>query len=373
MPEYDVLVVGLGAMGSAAAWQLARRGLRVLGVDRFVPPHSLGSSHGRSRMIREAYFEHPLYVPLVQRAYQAWAALEAASGSRLLTITGGLMIGLPNGGLVAGARQSALGHGLPFEELSGNETRQRFPAFQLAPGEVALREPRAGVLDPEACITVALNQAGGLGAELHYGETVRGWEPTGRGVRVETDRGNYGATRLVLAAGAWMAGSLPKITQGLTVERQVMFWLSPAAHPEHFTPTGFPVFIWEWTAGRYLYGFPDFGTGVKVARHHEGEAAAPDDGRRPVDAGEEAEFRRLLAERLPDANGRLLETAVCLYTNAPDGHFVLDFHPECPEVIVASPCSGHGFKFASAIGGIVADLVLEGSTSFDLTPFRIRR
>jgi sarcosine oxidase len=372
MPRPDVIVVGLGAMGSAAADQLSRRGLRVLGLDRFHPPHTNGSSHGLSRIIREAYYEHPLYVPLVQRAYQAWADLEQRSGRQLLTITGGLMIGQPEGTLVAGARRSALDHALPYEELSGKQIRQRFPAFHPATGEVGLLEPRAGVLRPEECIRAALDQARLGGAEFQFGETVTGWEVNGGVASVHSERGRYQADHLVLAAGSWMAGPLAKIQLRLAVERQVLFWFEPIRRGG-LGPGEVPIFIWEWSPERFIYGFPDLGDGVKVARHHEGEPANPDQPRRAADPTEERELRALLAERLPEANGRLLQSAVCLYTNSSDGHFTLGPHPEFPEVLLVSPCSGHGFKFASAIGEIVADMVAGGTAAFDLSPFQVGR
>ncbi|HUL69565.1 MAG TPA: N-methyl-L-tryptophan oxidase [Gemmatimonadales bacterium] len=372
MKRPDVIVVGLGAMGSAAAYQLTRRGLKVLGLDRDHPPHTNGSSHGLSRIIREAYYEHPLYVPLVQRAYQAWAKLEERSGRRLLTVTGGLMIGRPDGTLVAGARRSAVDHALPYEELSAKQIRQRFPGFHLATDEVGLLEPRAGVLNPEECIRASLEQARLGGAELRLGETVSGWDVKDGFATVTTEGDTYQAKHLVLAAGSWMAGALPKTRLGLSVERQVLFWFAPT-RAGGLGPGELPIFIWEWAPDRFIYGFPDLGDGVKVARHHEGEPADPDRPRRAMDALEEAGVRKVLSGRLPEANGPLLQSAVCLYTNSPDGHFTLGPHPEFPQVFLVSPCSGHGFKFASVIGEIVADLVTEGGTTFDLSPFRVGR
>ena len=372
MERPDVIVVGLGAMGSAAAYQLTRRGQKVLGLDRFHPPHTNGSSHGLSRIIREAYFEHPLYVPLVQRAYQAWAELEQRSGRRLLTVTGGLMIGRPDGTLVAGARRSAVDHALPYEELSAKQIRQRFPAFHLATDEVGLLEPRAGVLNPEECIRASLEQARLGGAELRFGETVTGWGVKDGVASARTERDTYHARHLILAAGSWMAGPLPKTGLGLAVERQVLFWFA-STRAGGLGPGEFPIFIWEWAPDRFIYGFPDLGDGVKVARHHEGEPADPDRPRRAMDASEEEGVRKVLSGRLPEANGPLLQSAVCLYTNSPDGHFTLGPHPEFPQVFLVSPCSGHGFKFASVIGEIVADLVTSGTTTFDLSPFRVGR
>ena len=323
--RHDVIVAGLGAMGSAAACALARRGHRVLGLDRFAPPHREGSSSGRTRIIREAYFEHPAYVPIVERAYEAWAALERDSGRTLLRETGGLMIGPPD-----------------------------------------------GVLFPEDCVAAHLEVAARAGAELRTGEPVESWEPDGEGVLVRTPRGTHRAARLVLAPGAWLARLVPELALPLVVRRQLLFWFS-THEPAEFAPGRFPVFIWEHEAGRFFYGFPEFGDGVKVARHGEGRIVEPDDVRRDV-AGHEADDLRLqLARHLPAACGALRESAVCLYTCTPDGHFIMDAHPAHPQVTIASVCSGHGFKFASAIGEILADLATGERPRFDLSMFRLGR
>jgi len=369
----DAVVVGLGAMGSAALAELAARGRRVLGLDRFAPPHGFGSSHGRSRIIREAYFEDPRYVPLVQRAYQRWADLERESDSSLMLRTGGLMIGPPEGALVAGALRSAEAHALPHQRLSAAEARAAYPALSVPEGAVAVREPRAGVLFPEACIAAQLERARRHGAEIRCDEPAIAWAAEGDGVEVRTARGRYHASSLVLCAGAWLARLVPELGLPLAVTRQALFWFEPAAHPERFAPERFPIFIWEDEPGRFLYGFPDLGDGIKIARHQEGEAADPDRVRRDVAAGEIEAIRAALSRCIPDAVGRLRETAVCLYTNTPDQHFVVDLHPEHPQVVIASPCSGHGFKFASALGEVLADLATGGAPEFDLGLFRLRR
>ncbi len=371
--SYDVIVLGLGAMGSATTSELAKRGHRVLGLEQFQSPHAFGSSHGKSRVIREAYFEHPLYVPLVQRAYEGWANLEEAAGKDLLQITGGVMVGMPESALVAGARRSAVTHGLPFEDLTAPDLRRRFPALAPAEAMVGLFEPRAGILNPERCIESLLDQARRGGAELRFAERVLEWNATIDGVTVKTSAGEYQAGRLVLAAGPWIGGLLGGLGLRFQVERQVMFWFHPAAHPELFSPDRLPVFIWEWRPDSFFYGMPELGDGVKIACHHEGETTTAELVRREVDAKEVAAMRQLVARHLPHANGALADRKVCLYTNAPDGHFVLDLHPEFPQVVIASPCSGHGFKFAPAIGEIVADLVIEGRSRFDVSPFSVRR
>lgn len=367
--EYDVAVAGLGAMGSMAALELARRGRRVVGFDRNHPPHSLGSSHGKSRIIREAYFEHPQYVPIVRRAYELWAGLERASGRRLLIPTGGLMIGPPDGVVVSGARRSAETHGLPFEVFTPEQARRRWPMFALRRGEVALHEPRAGVLLPEAAVEAALELAAAAGAELRFDEPVEGWE-AGAAVSLSTVRGETRAGRLILAAGAWMATGLPQLELPLSVARQPLFWFDAEGE---LGPDSMPVFIWEWEPGRCIYGFPDLGDGVKVAIHHGGRTTDPDGVARRVEKGEADELLDVLEDCAPALAGPVADSAVCLYTNTPDGDFILDAHPADARVLIASPCSGHGFKFAPAIGEIMADLAESRSPRFDLTPFRLSR
>ncbi|NOT09530.1 MAG: N-methyl-L-tryptophan oxidase [Gemmatimonadales bacterium] len=359
-------------MGSMAALELARRGQRVIGFDRFHPPHPFGSSHGKSRIIREAYFEHPQYVPLVRRAYERWNALEQDSGETLLVPTGGLMIGPPDGTLVSGARQSAIVHQLPYEELPAPEVRRRFPVFQLEAHEVGLLEPRAGVLFPEAAIGAALRLARGAGAELHFGERAIEWLG-GSSILVRTERGDYHADQVVVAAGAWMGTGIARASLALQVARQPLHWFSPVGDPAPTAPRRMPVFIWEWEPGGMFYGFPDFGDGVKVAIHHQGEPAHPDTVNRVVMAEEVERLREVMKARTPALNGELRDSSVCLYTNTPDEDFLVDRSPADPRVILASPCSGHGFKFAPAIGEILADLVQGRPPRFDLSPFRIDR
>ncbi len=365
-----VAVAGLGAMGSHVALELSRRGHRVLGFDRFRPPHVQGSSHGKTRIIREAYFEHPQYVPLVQRAYQRWHELERLSSISLYRSTGGLMIGRPDGTLVAGARRSAEEHGLPFEIFSPDEVRSRFPPLNPGADEVGLFEPRAGVLFPERAIELVLELAGNAGAVLHYEEPVEGWTG-GTALRIRTARQDLTVDRLILTAGPWMTSSLPGIALPLTLTRQPLCWF--AVPPLlRGAASRLPVFIWEWEPGRMWYGFPDLGDGLKAAIHHEGEPLLPDLPRRPVGPEETEQLRRILAARLPGL-GPVRETAVCVYTNTASGDFLIDRHPEDPRVLLASPCSGHGFKFAPVIGEVLADLVEERAPRFDLSPFRLDR
>lgn len=364
----EIAVVGLGAAGSAILEALARRGASVAGFDRFHPPHPFGSTHGRSRVIREAYYESPVYVPLVQRAYTEWARLEAEGGRRLLTQTGGIMIGAPASELVAGARRSAEAHGLPHEVIDAPEIRRRYPVFAVGAGDVGVVEPRAGFLDPEGCVAACLGLATRAGARLRLGVQVDRWTRSGSGFRLETSEGPFECGRLVLAAGPWLPGLIGG-AGALSVERQVMFWFAPRANPERFRAERCPVFIWEHAPGRMFYGIPDHGFGFKTAIHHEGQVGVPDAVDRDVSDAEVASIRALLARAIPDAAGDLVESAVCLYTNTPDHHFVLGPHPAEPGIYLVSPCSGHGFKFASAVGAVVAESLLDGRSAYDLAPF----
>jgi sarcosine oxidase len=371
--HFDVAIAGLGAMGSAAAWHLATRGQRVIGFDRFHPPHAMGSSTGRSRIIREAYWESPAYVPLVRRAYELWAELEAASFRTLLRATGGLVIGPENGALVSGAIQSARLHNVPYEELTAAEIRRRFPALQPDDSLVGVLEPRAGVLAPEGAIEAMLAEAARYGAELRYDEPILSWEPAGDGVVVRTAAGEYAARRLVLAAGAWMAGGLTGLRLPLTVQRQVMFWVQPSGDRRIFQPALLPVWLWETREGPLWYGFPDLGDGPKVARHHGGDTTTAEALDRTVTEADSAPVVSFLKSAIPGLNGPVTDARVCMYTNTPDEHFLLDRHPDCPAVLIASPCSGHGFKFAPTIGEILADLAMDRPPAFDLTPFGLQR
>jgi len=373
---YDVIVVGLGAMGSATAYHLAARGARVLGIDQHAPPHALGSSHGESRIIREAYYEHPLYVPLVQRSYTLWERLAQDAGApTLLTITGGLMIGHPESGLISGVRRSAEQHHLPVELLRHSVLQERFPQFMPMQGFTTLLDPRAGVLDPEACIRAHLTLATQHGATLQLNETVQKWSLHGDGVRVKTSHGTYDAARLVLAAGPWMKDLLGAQGPELNVERQTLVWFEPPGDRSQWDAAHFPIFMCEFEDGQMIYGFPVGPRGWKAAVHYEGEAVDHIDAmRRTIEPGDIARVRSAVARLFPwVADAKVLDSACCPYTDTLDLRFVIDFLPGLPQVLVSSPCSGHGFKFASAIGEAQAELLLDGKSRFDLSPFRIDR
>ena len=370
---YDVIVVGLGAMGSATAYQLARRGARVLGIEAFTPGHELGSSGGLTRIIRLAYFEHPSYVPLLKAAWALWPEIEAEAGARLLEVTGGLYVGRRGSDVLEGALLSAQMHGLQHELLNADESRRRFPALRLDDDMQTLHEPLAGILFAQRCIAAHLDLAERHGAELHFEERVTAWQPDGDGVTVETDRGTYRAAKLVISVGAWLPKLAPELGLPLVVERNAAFWFEPAAQPEMFARDRLPVWIMELDAEHAFYGFPALPTdgdtpaqGVKVARHHGGTLVDPDTIQREATDADEQIVRGFMARHLPGANGRRLDARVCMYTNTPDFNFVLDRHPADPRVVVVSPCSGHGFKFSNIVGRIAADLALDGRTGFDI-------
>ena len=364
----DVIVVGLGTMGAAAANELAARGSRVLGLDRFAPPHDRGAHGGGSRIIRMAYMEGPAYVPLVRAAYPLWRQLEAATGTSLLAPTGGLMLGRSDSFAVAGALATARAQGLQHELLDAAQVRRRFPAFVPDDDDVGLFEEVAGLIRPEAAIAALLEQARTRGAELRAGVVVHSWEAGPTGVTVHTSDGDLHADRLVLAPGAW-APQLCRLDVPFRVQRRVQhYWR--AADPSFFEPGRLPVWIWSYGPVEAAYGLPAVDGAVKAAWHHGSEAADPDAGLAPIRADEVQAMRRWLQTRVPSlAAGGWLGAKPCLYTLTPDEHFVVGRHPEHPSIAVACGFSGHGFKFAPVVGEILADLVLDGHTSHDISLF----
>ena len=375
---YDAIVAGLGGMGSATAYQLAGRGQRVLGLEKFSPAHDRGSSHGRSRIIRQAYFEDPAYVPLLLRAYELWERLERETGQELMTLTGGLMIGRREDELVSGSVKSAEEHDLPYELLDADEIRRRFPPFSPDSETVALYEEKAGFVRPEETVKAHLDRAASLGADLRFEEPVLSWEASGEGVRLETRAGSYEAERLVISPGAWASQLLADLRIPLEVERQVMYWFESTSGLEPFRPDRFPIFIWEPDDGNMFYGFPaqDDDRGIKTAFFRAGGIpTTPETIDREV-YGEEMDFiRGYLAEYVPDLVGRCLDARACMYTNTPDEHFVISEHPDHPQVVIACGFSGHGYKFCSVVGEILADLVTEGTTRHPIdlfSPARLR-
>jgi sarcosine oxidase len=373
---HDVVVIGLGGMGSAAAAHLAARGQRVLGLERFGAAHAFGSSHGGSRIIRQSYFEDPAYVPLLLRAYELWGQLEADSGADLMTLTGGLYFGRPDSVTVAGSLRSARQWDLPHDLLDATEMRRRFPTLSPPDDEVGVYEDAAGIVRPEATVTAHLSLAAQRGADLHFDEPAVHWSTTADGgVQVTTAAGTYTAGRLIVCPGAWAPQLLADLGLTLTVERQVMYWFQPEGGVDPYAPDRQPVWI-HGGPERQLYGFPAIDGpdgGVKVAFFRHGVVTTPETLDREVHP-DEVDFIAADVQRLlPTLPGRFLTAAACMYTTTPDEHFVIATHPDHEQVTIACGFSGHGFKFVPVVGEILADLATEGATSHPIGLFDPRR
>lgn len=370
---YDAIVVGIGGMGSATAYHLARRGKRVLGLERFDIPHGMGSSHGVTRIIRLAYYEHPSYVPLLRRAYDLWRELETGAHEQLLHITGSIDAGPPGSQCFEGSLLSCELHDLPHEVLDGAALHRRFPGYRLPNTHLALLQPDGGFLLSERCIVAHVLAAMAHGARIQARERVLGWEPRGDGVRVTTDRGSYEADRLVISAGAWASELAPGMEGLVQAERQALAWLQPL-RSDLFVPERFPVFNLQVEEGRY-YGFPIYSVpGFKFGRYHHLEEVGPADTLdRECHPRDEALLRSFADRYFPDGAGPTMSLKACMFENSPDEHFILDLHPSCQRVAVAAGFSGHGFKFCSVIGEIMADLAEHGDTRHDIGLFRLAR
>ncbi|ELY48599.1 N-methyl-L-tryptophan oxidase [Natronorubrum bangense] len=372
--RYDVIVLGVGGMGSATVAHLAERGVDVLGLERYDIPHSYGSSHGSTRIIRLAYAEHPAYVPLLERAYELWDDLEADHDRQLRYRTGSIDAGPAGDPLVEGSRRSCEEHGLTYEQLSGAELGERYPGYGLPEEYEAIYQPDGGYLVPEQCIIAHVNRAHRAGATIRARERVVDWQPTADGgVRVETDYDRYKADKLVLTAGSWAAQFVDALEGVAVPERQVLAWLQPH-EPDLFTPAQFPVWNLQVPEGRY-YGFPVHDVpGFKFGRYnHREETVDPDALEREPTQADERLLRTFAEQYFADGAGPTMRLQTCLFTNTPDDHFVLDTLPDHPQVTVGAGFSGHGFKFASVIGEILADLALEGETDHPTELFSIDR
>ena len=374
MRMYDAIVVGVGAMGAATCWQLARRGKRVLGIERYDIPNAMGSSHGVNRIVRLAYFEHPSYVPLLRRAYQLWRETEQLAGEQLLYVTGSMDIGELDSQIVTASLQSCREHALPHELLAAADVHVRFPGYRLPANLVAVHQQDGGFVASERAIVATSNLAMNCGAQLHARERVLEFNPIGGGgVRVLTDRAEYEAGQLILTAGAWIGELLPNLAEVAVPERQILGWFQPR-QPELFKLGAFPVSNIKSDVGHF-YQFPVWNVpGFKIGLYHHLRESGPAEtlSREPTRTDEEA-LRQGLRSFFPEADGDLLSLRFCMFTNTPDGHFIIDRLPEWRDVIVASPCSGHGFKFASVIGEVLALIALGRHVGLDLSLFSLDR
>jgi sarcosine oxidase len=370
---FDVAIIGAGAMGSAAAYHLSKSAASVIVFDQYSPPHSLGSSHGESRIIREAYFESPMYVPLVRMAYQLWGELEKESGKKLFLKTGGLMLGHKDDKVFKGASVSAKEYGISSELISSDEIARQFPAFKPTKDTIALFERNAGILLPEECIKAHLELARKSSAHFHFNESVHRIDSKNGEIEIFTNKGNYLAHKIILSTGAWINSLIPELHLPLTVKRQVLFWFKyPNEDAAKFQPDHLPIYIWEYEKNKIFYGFPDLGSGLKIAIHHEGKLTAAETIDRKVEQEEIDQLAELIENHF-NTKATFSHSIVCMYTNTPDENFIIDYHPSNQNIIIASPCSGHGFKFSSAIGKILSEMVMRKPLSFDIKPFSITR
>jgi sarcosine oxidase len=371
--KYDVIVIGVGGMGSATVYQLAKRGKKVLGLERFDIPHDQGSSHGVNRIIRLAYYEHPSYVPIMKRGYELWRELEKDTSEKILHITGSVDASHEDDEVFQGSYKSCLEHDLTHEVLDGKELHERFPGYELPDDYKALYQEEGGFLLSERCIVNHVMFAQSLGADVRAREKVVNWTSHKDFVTVKTERGTYEAGSLVITAGPWASELVPNLGKNAAPERQALGWFQPFK-PERFTPEAFPVFNMKVPEGRY-YGFPVYGVpGFKIGRyHHLDEQVNPDRIDRNITAKDEEVLRDCVSRYFPQANGATMMMKTCMFTNSPDEHFIIGHHPDFHNVSFAAGFSGHGYKFCSVIGEIMADLAVMGKTRHDISLFSPER
>lgn len=385
--NYDVIVVGLGAMGAATLYQLSLMGVKALGIDRYSPPHRYGSTHGESRITRQAIGEGAEYVGFVLRSNELWRQLEAETGEQLFVKTGLALIVPKDGGPVHHGKADFVGdsariaaqYGIEHEVMTGAELGYRYPQFILKGDEFAYFEPSAGALFPEKCIAAQLKRAAELGAKMRLGEAIIGWEAGASGVSLKTASADYKAEKLVLSAGAWMpeltGAGLPDIVK---IYPQLLHWF-PVPSPQEYAPDRFPVYIWLHGAKpeEYFYGFPSFGgaASIKVATEQyldewDGKQLNPDAS---FETAQREMFSGHLSGRLRGVSPQAVKSAPCLYSVTLDAGFILDRHPSSDRVWIVSPCSGHGFKHSAGVGEAIAQWVTDGSPTSDMTPFGLSR
>jgi sarcosine oxidase len=372
--HFDVIVAGVGGMGAAACYHLAKRGKRVLGLERYGIPHSMGSSHGVNRIIRLAYYEDPSYVPLLRRAFELWRELGRDFGEQVLYVTGSIDTGPVDEFVFRESRRSCDLHELPHELLSAHELMRRYPAFSVPDDFEAVLQPDGGFVASERAIVAHVMGAIECGAVIRGHEPMLSWTTTSSGVTVETSKGLYEADQLIVSTGAWIGDHIPLLSGVSVAERQVLGWFQPA-HPERFSLESLPVFNLQADAHERYYGFPIWGIpGFKFGKyHHREERIDPDDWDRQPNQADEDVLRDGVRRFFPDSDGPVMSMASCIFTNTPDEHFIIDRLKPGSPVIVASPCSGHGYKFASVIGEILADLAINDRTDHNINLFRLDR
>jgi sarcosine oxidase len=379
MKNPSVIVVGLGAAGAATLMQLARRGVAVIGMDRFSPPHDRGSSHGETRITRLAIGEGDVYTPLAMRSHALWREIEAETGAELLTQIGVLILQsaqAENGFLkqtIACAQRFGIGH----EVIDGDQLAARFPQFGFDGYETGYYEPTGGFLRPEACISAQLQLAERYGATIHRDQAVRDIKADGDGVRVLTDSATYSADRAVLAVGPWIPDFMPNaLRDRFAIYRQVLVWYELERDASDHSPQAMPAFIWSLNGDGFFYGFPVIDAAsraIKVASE-QFDSTTTADGARDVDPDEpRALYRDVIMRRMPGVSDRVVKAVRCLYTTTPDHNFVVDRHPDSDSMVLVSPCSGHGFKHSAAVGEAVAELVTTGASTVDMSPFSLAR
>ena len=382
--RYDTIVIGLGAMGAATVYQLAKRGCGVLGIDQFNPPHTQGSTHGDSRITRQATAEGEEYVPLVLRSYDIWKEIENETGADLLTFTGGLIMASYGGQFGHHGRSkfleqtidTAKKYNIKHELLNTQEIKHQFPQFNLAGNEEGYFEDMAGFLRPENCIKAQLELGKKYGAHLNTNEKVIKTTVTDKVVHVITDKGEYFADKVIVSAGSWVNEFLPAHQKSFfEIYRQVLYWFDIKDNFESYLPENFPVFIWKFGKGHddFIYGLPALSGrhgGLKIATEQYQTITSPEEVNREVSQDEiNSMYDYYIKKQLPDLSSKCVNAMACLYTVTPDSNFVIDYHPEHKEILIASPCSGHGFKHSAAIGEVLSQLVLDGKSKIDISKF----
>ena len=370
---YDVIIIGLGAMGSAASYYLSKNGVKVLGLDTYEPPHKLGSSHGHTRVIREAYHEGTSYVPIVKRAYELWNELDHEIEDKLILEYGGMYLG-DDGKYLSDAKKSAKKYDIPIKEFSSKEIKEKYNILNPPNNFKGLLENRSGAVFPEKAISNFLSKSINNGSSHNYNEKVIGWGKQSKFYKVETDKNNYFAEKLIFSSGAWIKNLVPSLKLPVKIERQVLFWFDPIKDKDRFHYSNMPNTGWDLDNGMEFYTQPNIeNKGFKVAMHHNGKFISENDLNRESNADDLSIVKNFLEEYIPLANGKLIDSRVCVYTNTPDLDFIIDFYPNDENIIICSPCSGHGFKFTPAIGEICSELVINNGTNYDLSEFSIKR